>query len=81
VSDVQAITINTTQQVVTVSPVAAPAATSGMSQSQADARYIRLTQIDAASGVAGLDASRFVGEDRLPLPPITLTVLFDNKLA
>lgn len=52
----------------------------GMSQAQADARYVLKAQIDAALGVAGLDADKFVGEDRLPLPPIDLTVLFNNKL-
>lgn len=53
----------------------------GITQLQADARYVRLAQINAANGVAGLDASEFVGEDNLPLPPVTLTVLLANKLA
>lgn len=52
----------------------------GMTQAQADARYVQQSAIDQALGVAGLDADRFVGEDRLPLPPIDLTVLFENKL-
>lgn len=52
----------------------------GITQAQADARYVLKSQIDAALGVAGLDANQFVGEDRLPLPPIDLTVLFNNKL-
>lgn len=43
-TDVQAITINTTVQSITVSPVAAPSETSGISQAQADARYVRLSQ-------------------------------------
>jgi len=44
VTDVQAITITITQQAITVSPVAAPAESSGISQAQADARYVRLVQ-------------------------------------
>ena len=54
---------------------------SGITQSQADARYVQKTQINAASGVAGLDANSFMTEAQLPLPPITLTVLLANKLA
>ena len=54
---------------------------SGITQSQADARYVQKTQINAASGVAGLDANSFMTESQLPLPPITLTVLLANKLA
>lgn len=80
-TDVQAITITITQQAITVSPVAAPAESSGISQAQADARYVQKTQINAASGVAGLDANSFMTEAQLPLPPITLTVLLANKLA
>lgn len=54
---------------------------SGITQAQADARYVQKTQINAASGVAGLDANSFMTEAQLPLPPITLTVLLANKLA
>lgn len=53
----------------------------GMSQAFADSRYVQLSQIDAADGVAGLDANRFISGDRLADPPITLTVLFANTLA
>lgn len=53
----------------------------GISQAQADARYVQKTAVNAASGVAGLDAASFMTETQLPLPPVTLTVLFDNKLA
>lgn len=54
---------------------------SGISQGAADARYVRLSQINVANGVAGLDAGGFVGETNLPLPPVDLTVLLENKLA
>lgn len=53
----------------------------GMTQSAADARYIKLAQINAANGVAGLDANIAMDETQLPLPPVTLTVLLANKLA
>lgn len=61
--------------------VPAAGAGGGLTQATADARYVRLSQIDAANGVAGLSAERYVGEDRLPLPPIDLAVLVANKLA
>lgn len=54
---------------------------SGITQAQADTRYVQLSQINAANGVPGLDASEFMDETQLPLPPVTLTVLFANKLA
>jgi hypothetical protein len=54
---------------------------SGITQAQADARYVQKTQVNAASGVAGLDANSFMTESQLPLPPVTLTVLLANKLA
>lgn len=54
---------------------------SGITQAQADARYIQLTAINAASGVPGLNANKFVDETQLPLPPVTLTVLLANRLA
>lgn len=54
---------------------------SGMTQAAADARYIQQSQINAASGVAGLDSSSFLSEAQLPLPAVDLTVLFNNKLA
>lgn len=53
----------------------------GITQTQADARYIQKTAINAASGVPGLDASKFMDETQLPLPPVTLTILLANKLA
>lgn len=53
----------------------------GISQAAADARYIKQSQINVADGVAGLDAGAFVGEPNLPLPPVDLTVLLENKLA
>lgn len=56
-------------------------AAGGISQSAADARYVQKTQVNAASGVAGLDASKFLSEPQLPLPAVDLTVLFNNKLA
>lgn len=54
---------------------------SGITQAQADARYIQLTAINAASGVPGLNANKFMDETQLPLPPVTLTVLLANRLA
>lgn len=55
----------------------------GITQTQADARYIQKTAINAAGGVPGLstDPQPVVAEDQLPLPPVTLTVLFANRLA
>lgn len=53
----------------------------GLSQTVADARYVKLSQINAANGVAGLDANTTMDETQLPLPPVTLTVLLANKLA
>ena len=53
----------------------------GITQSQADARYVQKMQINAANGVPGLDANTSINENQLPLPPITLTVLLANKLA
>ncbi len=53
----------------------------GISLAAADARYIQQSQINAANGVAGLDAGSFVGETNLPLPPVDLTILLENKLA
>lgn len=52
----------------------------GITLEEADARYIRLTEKDAASGVAVLDASRKLIDDRLPEPPISLVLLFENGL-
>ena len=57
------------------------ATTGGMTQTQGDARYVRLAQVNQANGIAGLDADAFVGEANLPLPPVDLTTLFENKLA
>lgn len=54
---------------------------SGITQAEADARYIRLNAINAASGVGGLDASSFLAEAQLPLPPVDLTIWFENQLA
>lgn len=53
----------------------------GISLATADARYVQQSQINAAGGVAGLDAGAFVGETNLPLPPVDLTILLENKLA
>lgn len=53
----------------------------GITQTQADARYVRLVQVNAPNGVPSLDVNKYLSEDRLPLPPVTLTVLFANKLA
>ena len=39
----------------------------GMSQEEADARYVQLSQIEAPDGIAGLDAT-------------SLTLLFNNAL-
>lgn len=66
-----------------VTPGGKPAAGvgGGMTQSVADARYVKLAQINAANGVAGLDANIAMDETQLPLPPVTLTVLLANKLA
>jgi hypothetical protein len=52
----------------------------GLTQDAADARYVQLSQKDAPSGVAALDAGRRINEDRLPEPPIDLVVLFENQL-
>ena len=78
------VTVQTVNQQVTVQPnpwqgTASP--TGALSQAQADARYIQKTAINSANGVPGLDASSFMTESQLPLPPITLTVLLANKLA
>lgn len=66
-----------------VTPGGLPAAGAGggLTQSVADARYVKLSQINAANGVAGLDANIAMDETQLPLPPVTLTVLLANKLA
>lgn len=66
-----------------VTPGGIPAAGvgGGISQAAADARYIKQTAINAANGVAGLDATSAVSETNLPLPPVDLTVLLENKLA
>lgn len=55
-------------------------AVSGMTQADADARYVLQSQINAPDGVAGLDADLFLTESQLPLPPIDLAVLVANKL-
>lgn len=54
---------------------------SGITQAAADARYVRLSQVNAANGVAGLDANSFLTETQLPLPPVDLSILFANKIA
>jgi hypothetical protein len=66
-----------------VTPGGLPAAGAGggLTQSVADARYVKLSQINAANGVAGLDATSLLAESQLPLPAVDLTVLFNNKLA
>lgn len=66
-----------------VTPGGKPAAGAGggLTQSVADGRYVKLAQINAANGVAGLDANTTMDETQLPLPPVTLTVLLANKLA
>jgi hypothetical protein len=53
----------------------------GITQDQADARYIRLTQRGAPNGVATLDATTVVPNAQIPEPPVDLTVLFENGLA
>ena len=55
--------------------------TGGMTQAAADARYIQQAKINQPSGVAGLDTATTLDADQLPLPPITLTILFDNQIA
>jgi hypothetical protein len=52
----------------------------GLTQDDADARYVQRSQVDATNGVAALDAGRRINEDRLPEPPIDLVVLFENQL-
>jgi hypothetical protein len=66
-----------------VTPGGRPAAGSGggLTQSVADARYIKLSQIGAANGVAGLDTGSLLNETNIPEPSIDLTVLLANKLA
>lgn len=61
--------------------LAYPVGGSGMTMTDGDARYVQQSQINAAGGVAGLDAGAFVGETNLPLPPVDLTILLENKLA
>lgn len=78
------ITVQTVKQQITVQPnpwQGDQSASAGITQSQADARYVRQSQINAASGVPGLNADSLMDETQLPLPPITLTVLLANKLA
>lgn len=53
---------------------------SGMTQGASDARYIKLAQINQPSGVAGLDSNSSLDEDQLPLPPINLSLLFENAI-
>lgn len=53
----------------------------GITQTQADARYIRLSQINAANGVPSIDADKYIDESRLPLPAVDLSILLANKLA
>ena len=66
-----------------VTPGGLPAvgAGGGLTQSVADARYVKLSQINAANGVAGLDAGSLLNETHIPEPSIDLTVLLANKLA
>jgi hypothetical protein len=66
-----------------VTPGGLPAAGAGggLTQSVADGRYIKQSQINAANGVAGLSSTSFVDESQLPLPAVTLTVLLTNALA
>lgn len=66
-----------------ITPGGLPAAGAGggLTQSVADARYIKQSQINAANGVAGLSSTSFVAENQLPLPAVTLTVLLTNALA
>lgn len=66
-----------------VTPGGKPAAGAGggLTQSVADGLYVKLSQIGAANGVAGLDSNKKVTDDNLPLPAVTLTVLLENKLA
>jgi len=54
---------------------------SGITQAAADARYVKLSQINAASGVAGLDAGATIRQDAMPMPSIPFTSLVANKLA
>jgi|GEM_PF-1933854 len=53
---------------------------SGITQAQADARYLRITQRNAANGVAGLGSTTQLDEQQLPLPAVDLDVLFVNAL-
>lgn len=52
----------------------------GLSLAAADARYIQQSAINTPNGVAGLSASKTLGEAQLPIPAVDLTVLFNNKL-
>jgi hypothetical protein len=53
----------------------------GLTQSVADGRYVKQSQINAANGVAGLGSTSLLDEGQLPLPAVTLTVLLTNALA
>lgn len=53
----------------------------GITLGAADARYVKLSQINAAGGVAGLDANTLLFETQLPEPPVDLSILFANKIA
>lgn len=53
----------------------------GMTQVQADARYLQQTQLNTASGVAGLDVNAQFPTPNLSPLTIDLVTLFRNKLA
>lgn len=53
----------------------------GISLATADARYVQQSQVNAAGGVAGLDAGAAIKPEAMPMPAIPFTALVANKLA
>lgn len=58
----------------------APNVVNGISQTDADARYVQLSQIDAPGGLAKLDDQALVPLGKLSPLTIDLTLFFQNKL-
>lgn len=52
----------------------------GITQAEGDARYVKKDQINAPNGVAGLNVNEILDEEQLPLPAVTLSTLFRNRL-
>jgi hypothetical protein len=53
----------------------------GISLADADVRYLKISAGNKPGGPAFLDSNTFLLDSQLPLPPVDLSVLFDNQIA